>query len=78
MQTGSQHAPEVAATEATPPPDDGDDEPGQDVSDGDDSIPDSAGQRPGAGLCGVGMIMSLFGSLLGLTAMRATRRRQHR
>ncbi len=56
------------------PPDD--DEPGQDVPDGDNGDQDSADQRPGVGMCGVGMLMSLFGSLLGLTAMRATHRRQ--
>lgn len=37
-------------------------------------IPDSADQRPSA--CGVGMIMALFGSLVGLTSMRVVRRRR--
>lgn len=65
----------IIVTEAgAAPPDD--DEPGQDVPDGDNGDQDSADQRPGVGMCGVGMLMSLFGSLLGLTAMRATHRRQ--
>jgi len=38
--------------------------------------PDSAAQRPAAGgMCGMGMLMSLFGSLLGLRLTVATRRR---
>ena len=36
---------------------------------------DSAEQRPLGAMCGLGMLMSLFGSLLGLTAMVATRRK---
>lgn len=54
--------------------------PGQDVSDdgGDDNNGgDSASQRP-RGLCGFGMLMSLFASLLGLTAMRVVRQRGRR
>ena len=44
--------------------------------DGDPTIPDSAQQRPGTGqLCGLGMVMSLFGSLAGLWAMAIVRRR---
>jgi PKD repeat protein len=40
--------------------------------------PDSAAQRPVPGTCGVGMLMSVFGSLLGLTLTVVTRRRyQH-
>jgi PKD repeat protein len=45
------------------------DEPGQDV-------PDSAGQR--GRVCGLGMIPALFGSLIGLTATMAGRRRTRR
>jgi PKD repeat protein len=45
----------------------GDEEPGRD-------IPDSADQRNG-GFCGLGMLTSFFGSLLGLSVMRLTRRR---
>jgi PKD repeat protein len=37
--------------------------------------PDSAAQRPLPGTCGVGMLMSVFGSLLGLTLTMVTRRR---
>jgi PKD repeat protein len=37
--------------------------------------PDSAAQRPVQGTCGVGMLMSVFGSLLGLTLTVVTRRR---
>jgi PKD repeat protein len=40
-------------------------------------IPDSADQRPAGGtLCGFGMIMGLFGSLMGLLALRAMRQRR--
>ncbi len=51
--------------------------PGAGVPDGDDTtIPDSAQQRPDAGsFCGLGMVMSLFGSLVGLWAMAIVRRR---
>ncbi len=38
-------------------------------------IPDSAAQRPTPALCGLGMIMSLFGSFFGLAAMAVARRR---
>jgi PKD repeat protein len=48
--------------------------------DGDEDIPpNSAFQRPAGqlcGSCGSGMVMSLFGSLLGLWAMAAVRRRE--
>jgi hypothetical protein len=37
-------------------------------------IPDSGGQRPPT-ICGFGMILGFFGSLLGISAMRLTRRR---
>ena len=37
--------------------------------------PDSAAQRPVPGTCGMGMLMSVFGSLLGLTLTVVTRRR---
>ncbi len=37
--------------------------------------PDSADQRPSTGLCGLGMIMSLTASLLGMVAMMVSRRR---
>ncbi len=51
-------------------------EPGQDVPPVDGGgIPDSANQRPLPTLCGLGMVMSLAGSLLGLWAMGLTRRR---
>ena len=49
--------------------------------DGDDDDQDEEPEQPipstGLRFCGLGMLMSLFGSLLGLTAMAATRRRFH-
>jgi hypothetical protein len=38
----------------------------------------SADQRPRGRLCGFGMLMGLFASLLGLTAMRMVRQRGRR
>jgi PKD repeat protein len=61
---------EIQVTEANgqPPSDDGT---GQDRD-----VPlDSAAQRPTTGLCGLGMIMSLTASLLGMVAMMVSRRR---
>lgn len=58
----------TAPTELPPqPPGPTEPEPQQD-------IPNSADQRPLSQMCGFGMIGSLFASLLGLTAIRATRR----
>ncbi len=37
--------------------------------------PDSAGQRPPTSMCGLGMLMSMLGSLLGLSMTALTRRR---
>jgi PKD repeat protein len=61
----------LVTPQGTPPPID--DEPGSTQPD-DREPPDSARQRPSGGLCGFGMLGSLFASLLGLTAMMATRR----
>jgi hypothetical protein len=61
------------------PPDDGDD--GDDGEEpepppGQVLPPDSADQRPPASqICGFGMILGFFGTLLGLTVMLASRRR---
>ena len=51
--------------------------PGQDVpvDNGPGTIPDSATQRPLA-ICGMGMLMALVGSLVGLTLMAVSRRRR--
>jgi len=66
----------ILVTARVAPPADGEEPPGQQIPDGDGEIPNSADQRPGMRLCGFGMIGTLFASLLGLTAMRATRRRR--
>ncbi len=55
--------------------------PGQDVpddADDDNNGGNSADQRPSLRLCGLGMLMGLFASLLGLTAMRVVRHRGRR
>ncbi len=58
----------TAPTELPPPP------PGPTEPEPGQEIPNSADQRPLTQMCGFGMIGSLFASLLGLTAIRATRR----
>jgi PKD repeat protein len=62
----------VTAPVVIPPPDD--DEPGQDIPDDDGEIPDSADQRPPS-VCGMGMLMGMVGSLVGLLLMAVSRRR---
>ncbi|UCC30857.1 MAG: PKD domain-containing protein [Phycisphaerales bacterium] len=60
----------AAPTEPPPQP------PGPTEPEPPQEIPDSADQRPLGRMCGPGMIGSLFASLLGLTAIRATCRRR--
>lgn len=64
----------VTPSVAPPPIDDGGGS-GEPLPDGGGDIPDSAGQRPPA-VCGMGMLMAMVGSLMGLTLMAASRRRR--
>lgn len=72
---GSTDPERVTVTARVTPPDNGGS--GQDVDGGDVVINDSANQRPGS-VCGLGMVMSLFGSLVGLTATAVSRKRRQR
>ncbi len=65
---------EVRISAPVQPPDDGGVTP-PDTGGGEERpVPDSADQRPST--CGIGMVLGLFGSLLGLTSLRVVRRRR--
>ena len=67
----------VVIAERTTQPDDNDNDNEPTDPDEGQEIPDSANQRPGGTrMCGIGMVMSFFGSLLGLAGLAGARRRR--